>query len=233
MSIETHYAINMLYLTMALVLYFAIHSALAAMRLKSWLARHWPALMPAYRLVYNLLAVILLLPALWWAWRNPGPLLWQWPGIWSWLMDGLAALALIGFVLSLKSYDTQVFLGWHQWRARTRDSKDPEPLSLTGLHRFVRHPWYFFILVIIWSRDLTLTQTILYGLVSLYLVVGSRLEEAKLVAQFGEVYQRYRQQVAGLIPLPWRYLSRREAQALMQLASRQRQGEFKQQRATD
>jgi hypothetical protein len=45
-------------------------------------------------------------------------------------------------------------------------------------------------------------------------VVGSRLEERKLVERFGERYRTYRQRVPGLLPLPWRMLGREEARRL-------------------
>ena len=52
--------------------------------------------------------------------------------------------------------------------------------------------------------------------ITLYFIIGSRWEERKLIAYHGEIYRRYRQQVPGLIPLPWRYLNRIEAEALQQ-----------------
>lgn len=45
---------------------------------------------------------------------------------------------------------------------------------------------------------------------TLYLVVGSYLEERKLVLEYGEMYRRYQQKVPGLIPLPWKYLKHEE-----------------------
>jgi len=36
----------------------------------------------------------------------------------------------------------------------------------------------------------------------------------------GEVYRRYRRQVPGLIPLPWRHLTNGQARELMDLGTR-------------
>ena len=52
--------------------------------------------------------------------------------------------------------------------------------------------------------------------VTLYFVVGSRLEENKLVAMHGDTYREYRRRVPGLVPLPWKWLSVAEAAALVQ-----------------
>lgn len=200
------------------VIYFTLHSWLASLRLKNYVASRWPTFMPAYRLTYNLISVVLLLPLLWFMQRNPGPVLWQWQGAISLVMHGLMFAAIGGFIWSLRSYDNRVFLGWTQWKNRHRDIEDPDRLFISSLHRFVRHPWYFFILVMLWTQDMTLSRLVTYGLISLYLVVGSRLEERKLVSQFGEAYRQYCQRVPGLIPLPGKSLSREKARELVELS---------------
>ena len=43
-----------------------------------------------------------------------------------------------------------------------------------------------------------------FALIStIYLILGSRLEEEKLVAQFGKAYQKYQREVPMLVPLKW------------------------------
>ncbi len=44
-----------------------------------------------------------------------------------------------------------------------------------------------------------------------YMLVGSKLEERKLIVEYGETYARYCKKVPGLIPRPWRYLNKEEA----------------------
>ena len=60
-------------LVAAWLVYFVIHSALASLALKRRVAVRWPGFMPAYRLVYNALAVVLLLPIAWIA-NGGGPM---------------------------------------------------------------------------------------------------------------------------------------------------------------
>lgn len=213
--------ISLVPLALGFTAYFVLHSLLASLRLKRVVQKRWPELMPAYRLTYNAVSVILLLPLLWWMQQHPGPLIWQWRGGFWWLMNGLALLAIGGFLWSLRSYDGMVFLGWRQWRDRHRTSNDPERLHISTLHRFVRHPWYFFLLVLMWTREIHLAQLCVYGLVTVYLVVGSWQEERKLIVQYGEAYRVYRSKVPALIPLPWRWLDIGEAKALQQSAQQQ------------
>jgi protein-S-isoprenylcysteine O-methyltransferase Ste14 len=111
-----------------------------------------------------------------------------------------------------------VFLGWEQWKNRHEGTENPDQLFISTMHRFVRHPWYFFILVILWTQDMYLSQFVTYWLITLYLIVGSYLEERKLIAQYGEIYRVYCKKVPGLIPLPWRWMSREEARELLTLS---------------
>jgi len=192
---------------LAWLLYFAFHSTLASLSAKNWVAAHWPRFTPYYRLTYNLAATLLLIPPLWLIHTSQAALLWSWHGLWRWASDGLALAAIAGFWWSLRYYDTREFLGLRQ----TQDPGRGPRFSLSPLHRHVRHPWYFFGLVIIWTRDMDPTWLTSCIAITLYFAVGSRLEERKLVAEFGEPYRRYRQRVPGLIPLPGWYLSHAEA----------------------
>jgi protein-S-isoprenylcysteine O-methyltransferase Ste14 len=196
------------------IAYFGLHSALASLGLKHHVAARWPAAMPAYRLAYNALALVLLAPPVGLMLTWQGPLLWAWTGPWAWVSHALALLALGLFVWSLGAYDNGEFSGLRQWRERTRTVEDQETLRLSPLHRYVRHPWYFCALLLIWTRDMDAARLLSALLASAYFVVGSRLEETKLVAYHGAAYATYRRRVAGLVPLPWRRLSAAEAAAL-------------------
>lgn len=206
-------------LGLGFIAYFVMHSLFASLWLKQKVQQCWPGFMPAYRLVFNLVSVILLIPLLWLMHQNPGPLVWQWPGLTSNLMQTLTIAAILGFLWSLKSYDNMVFLGWTQWRNRHMGSTDPDSLSISTLHRFVRHPWYFFFIVILWAQDQHLAQLIVYGLITAYFIVGSRLEENKLITHYGEPYREYCRRVPGLIPLPWRWLNKQEADQIEKSAA--------------
>jgi protein-S-isoprenylcysteine O-methyltransferase Ste14 len=200
--------------------YFALHSLLASLRVKRSLARRWPKSMRGYRLAFNTLALLLVLPPLWLTYALEASYLWRWSGVWAWVADLLALAALIGVLWSLRYYASGEFLGLRQWRRGERRVEDQEGFYLSPLHRFVRHPWYSLALVIIWTRDMNAPLLIAAGLISLYFVLGSRLEEAKLIEYHGEVYRRYRERVPALLPSPWRHLDARTAQALVAAAGK-------------
>jgi protein-S-isoprenylcysteine O-methyltransferase Ste14 len=82
------------------------------------------------------------------------------------------------------------------------DESDDEPLRLDGLHRFVRHPLYTGVFLILWGRvdgDFELA-TAVWG--SLYLLIGTWFEERRLVKLYDGSYVDYRRRVPAFIP--WR-----------------------------
>ena len=204
--------------------YFFIHSALASLRVKRWFALRHPENARFYRIAFNLVSLVLLLPILWQMNRDPGPVWWTWYGWEAWLANALALAAIAGFAVSLRHYDGQEFLGLRQMQTDKSDFgdaaaiEDHEEFRISPFHRHVRHPWYFFSLVLIWTRDMNGAMLASAVLLTLYFIVGSRLEERKLMTFHGDVYRRYVRRVPGLIPLPWKSLSKAEAAALIATA---------------
>lgn len=195
----------------AWLVYFALHSALASISVKTWMATRYPSLMPWYRIGFNTIAILGLLPILWLLYSHPGPVVWSWSGTSAYVADGLALAAVAGFLYTLRDYDGSEFLGVRQWLNQTRTVEDQECFHITSVHRFVRHPWYLFSLVILWTRDMSEAMLVSALIMTTYFVVGSKMEERKLIAYHGERYRRYMGKVAGLVPLPWKTISKAEA----------------------
>lgn len=200
---------SLLIFSLAFIAYAGLHSLLAANCTKAWLIKKIPAIDASYRLIYNLLAIVLLIPLYLLYQPIETTLVWQRPVILAGIFDGLAIIAFAAFVYTLKHYDMGFFLGRTQWQNRKVSNPAAETLTISGLHRFVRHPWYFLFLIMLWSQDMQLHQLTGTSLITLYFIIGSRLEEKKLIIQFGAPYQHYQKQVPGLIPRPWRYLRRK------------------------
>lgn len=197
------------------IAYFVLHSLLASVWMKQWVVDCCPAVMPYYRLIYNVLAIVLALPLIYLVWRYPGEILWQWEGTAFYIVNGIALAAIVLLLYSLRLYDMKEFMGLRQAKGKIHQVQDQEHFQLSAFHRYVRHPWYFLILVILWTRDITTSGLLIYSLVTLYLFIGSRLEERKLIAYHGAVYDAYRRRVASLFPLPWKTLSKVEAERLL------------------
>jgi len=152
--------------------------------------------------------------------RYPGNIVWQWSGNWSYLANSLALLAVAGFIWSLRSYDSAEFFGTRQLNEGRVDVTEKESFKLSVFHRFVRHPWYVLALVLIWTRDMNVSFLISAIMMTLYFILGSRLEENKLTAFHGDQYRLYKKHVAALIPLPWRILSKQKAEEIVSLVDK-------------
>jgi methanethiol S-methyltransferase len=212
--------LSMALLALAWLGYGVVHSVLASLVVKRWVERHAAALYPAYRVIYNVVAVLLLIPIAYLVLSHRGPLLWAWDGPVRWLGHALALGAVAALLVSFRYYDGGEFLGFRQWRTRQPgQAARASHLRLSPLHRYVRHPWYCASLVLVWTRDMDAALLVSAVMVSAYFVVGARLEEAKLIVEFGAAYRRYMARVAGLMPLPGRTLSAREAARIEAMAN--------------
>jgi protein-S-isoprenylcysteine O-methyltransferase Ste14 len=76
-------------------------------------------------------------------------------------------------------------------------------LSTRGILGVVRHPFYAGIFPLIWSNDLDITALITNIILSVYVLIGTLLEEHKLIEEFGDTYRNYQQKVSMLFPLKW------------------------------
>ncbi|MDP1956919.1 MAG: hypothetical protein Q8J75_01920, partial [Rhodocyclaceae bacterium] len=113
---------DLFWLALGWIAYAALHSLLAALTVKAWVTRRWPGFSPYYRLSYNAIALIALLPLLWATYAIPGDWLWRWTGLAAWLANGLALAALVGFWFSSTGYDMGEFLGTRALQERRRDA---------------------------------------------------------------------------------------------------------------
>lgn len=114
--------------------------------------------------------------------------------------DGLAILGLIVICIALLGYDRGRFLGTTQIRAP--ETAPDEALKLGGLHRYVRHPLYSGLFLVLWGHAQTefAVATAVWG--SIYLVIGAGFEERRLIARYGAAYTDYRRRVPAFVP--WR-----------------------------
>jgi hypothetical protein len=89
------------------------------------------------------------------------------------------------------------------WRARgMRGTVEPAAVFVVrGPYRWVRHPWYAAVSAVVWScPGLTADRLLFNVLWTGWICLGAMLEEADLVAEFGDTYETYRRRVAMLIP---------------------------------
>jgi len=82
-----------------------------------------------------------------------------------------------------------------------------DSLAIRGPYRFMRHPLYFFSLLMIWScPDVGADRLLFNGLWTLWIIIGTILEERDLVREFGASYRQYQRTTPMLIP--WKFVGR-------------------------
>jgi protein-S-isoprenylcysteine O-methyltransferase Ste14 len=186
------------------IIWAVVHSILASLSVKSWTCnilgngvRRW------YRLFYVLMAVLTLMPLAFIYLLQPDQILYRISSPWSWLMRIGQGLSLVLLVLATWRSGLLQFIGLSQ--ALIAPEHFTGNLVTTGVFRCVRHPLYLFGSLLLWlSPIMTLNQLVLSAFITLYFIVGSFHEERILLDEFGEAYQRYRQQVPRFIPVPGR-----------------------------
>jgi len=79
----------------------------------------------------------------------------------------------------------------------------PAELKLDGIHKYVRHPLYLGTLLFVWGLFFIfpfLNNLIAVVAITIYVLVGIKFEEKKLVKEFGNDYAEYIKNVPGLFP---------------------------------
>ena len=123
-------------------------------------------------------------------------------GFWSWLLRAVYFLCLAGFFWGMWALGVFDPFGVIPLRDHLRGRQSPPvPFVFRGPYRWVRHPLYLVLIVMIWSYpDLTADRLLFNVLWTLWMVVGTVLEERDLVASFGDAYRTYQREVPMLIP---------------------------------
>lgn len=185
-------------LFIAVVLFGALHSLLAANQVKNFLFRLLPSLKSVYRFGYTLIAAITLIPiVVLYAKIDEVPILTH-----QGLQFGAMVILVLGMILLLfafKSYNLKIFVGLDF----SEESDSKEPLVVSGMYRYVRHPLYFALIVLFIGFALLYPDFRTWVLVIamlIYIVVGSKLEERKLTQRYGKAYKDYCRKTKRWIP---------------------------------
>jgi len=176
------------------------HSWLAAFSTKNLAERIFgKGIRRYYRLLFIGIAVLTLLPILGMAALFPSRIIWTIPVPWLYLTLTLQGLALLGLVITVLQVDTLAFVGLSQ--LHHPDAEQQGELVTRGFYRWVRHPLYFFSLILFWLFPLMTNVSLAFVIASsLYFLIGTLPEERKLVEIYGESYRQYQQDVPRIIP---------------------------------
>jgi methanethiol S-methyltransferase len=123
-------------------------------------------------------------------------------GIFRMVARAISVLAIIGFswgVQALGSFDT---FGLVPIKVHLRGKQlQPPNFVLRGPYLWVRHPLYFFMILLIWSAPDVSSDRLLFNILwTLWIIVGSFFEERDLISEFGDKYRQYQKTTPMLFP---------------------------------
>ena len=190
-------------INLVLLSLFAIqHTIMARLVFKRWWTKFVPE--PIERSVFVLLTSLLLL-LMNWQWSPLPEPIWHVRG-----PGGRTALYAVSFVgWGLVLYATCLINHFDLFGLRQvwlyfkeRDYTQLE-FKTTVLYLWVRHPIMLGFIIAFWATpDMTQGHLLFAAVTTAYILVGIQLEERTLLAIHGEDYQRYRERVSMIIPMP-------------------------------
>lgn len=190
------------FLSIGWMFWCILHSLLISGRINEFIRQKGGLLQGSYRLLYNLFSLLSLLPLLCYQYSLPQEVLFSWSAYLRLPQSILPGYALLMLYAGRKVYDTAYLIGIRQWKSYKQGQELPAlPFTCEGALAYVRHPWYSSGLVLLWTlgpiTDSNLPTRII---LSLYFIIGTLLEERKLLRELGEPYKSYQRQVPMLIP---------------------------------
>lgn len=160
-----------------------------------------------YRLGYNIFSIISLIPVIYFQFQLDEKVIYAWPWPWNLLKYGMYMIAFLLFYGGFRVYDLQYMLGIKQiQKIRCREEKNNMEFTTKGILGYVRHPWYSGAILLVWAfGDITDVSLISKVVLTVYIIIGTLLEEKKLIAEIGQPYIIYRKRVPMLIPWKKRF----------------------------
>ncbi|MCU0661021.1 MAG: isoprenylcysteine carboxylmethyltransferase family protein [Myxococcota bacterium] len=195
---------------MLLIVFFLAHSILVRKGVRARLGKAIPA--DYYGAFYAMTSGVTLAPmVLFW---QATPVMAEADSPYSWILRVVFILGSAGFYWGITSLNFFDPFGTMVLRLRLRN-REPQalPLAIKGAYRWVRHPLYFFSMVMIWGYPVVTADRLLFnGAWTAWIVFATMLEERDLVRDFGDAYRRYQSQVPML--LPWKRPAQGDAESL-------------------
>lgn len=181
-------------LILAWVAYFFIHSLLASTPVKEFFKKKWQTNFHLYRLAYTILSSLGLLGLLLLNGSISTVLFFESKGLVRYVSLMLATFGVFVISAAFRQYKVRSFLGLRE---------EEEVFSANGILNKVRHPIYSGTVLIVlgfFFFSPNLPTLISVCCIFMYLIIGIKLEEKKLIQKFGDEYREYKKRVPMLAP---------------------------------
>lgn len=182
-----------------------LHSAMISISVTEYLKRSLGSRYRYYRLFYNVVSALTLVPVVLFAYSVRTQPIFSWDGYLRIVRLLLLGIGGLLFFLGARHYDARQLLGIKQIQEGTSNKAitDSGELDTSGVLGVIRHPWYSGGMLLIWAGQLDVSAILVNSILTAYLIMGTFLEERKLVREFGDEYRTYRKRVSLFIPFLW------------------------------
>ena len=192
-------------LAVSWIIWCGVHSGMISATVTDYLKSRFGSRFRFYRLVYNLVAIATIIPVILYGQSLQGNAIFRWEGLMILVQVPWLIIAVLLFLAGARRYDMLQFVGLRQIRTETSHSVLTETgkLDTRGILGITRHPWYLATIMLIWARTLDISALITNIILTIYLIVGTVLEEGKLLREYGEDYREYQEKVSMLFPFKY------------------------------
>jgi len=191
-------------LALGWIAFVTLHSVLISIAVTDFAQRRLGRHYRFYRLFYNAVALITIAPLLVYTSQMTGPAFFTWSGPLLGLKWLTTLAGVLLFAAALRHYSFLHLLGCRQILEGDQPvHAAPGGIVSTGVLGLIRHPFYSGALLIFWAQDLDGTRLMVNTILTVYVVIGTRLEERKLIREFGNEYIAYQKRVSMFFPWKW------------------------------
>ena len=195
----------MKYLLIALLWtgYCLLHSFLISIRFTDLVTRLLKDYYAFYRIFYVFISLVLLIPLINYTAQldNNVIIIYDPPlNIVRYVL--ISGSLLMFFWAFFFNYDSLSFFGIRQALnfGKIRKINPSEEVKRDGLLGIIRHPMYLSLIIYLWCQTFRMSDIVVNIVLTIYIVIATRLEEKKLVLEFGDTYVKYQQEVPMFIP---------------------------------
>ena len=194
-----------LMLSLLVIAWCVLHSAMISVSVTEYLKKRLGPKFRFYRLFFNLIAILTLIPVALYAYSIRTQAIFHWDGYMRIGQVLLLIVAVLLIFLGGRHYNVRQVLGIKQIKEgiSSKAITDTGELDTSGVLGMTRHPWYLATILLVWARQMDVSVLFVNVILTSYLIVGTALEEKKLIREFGEKYAAYQNRVSMLIPFKW------------------------------
>jgi len=183
------------------IAYCLLHSFLITTSFTNLMTRLLKDYYAFYRIFFVIISVVLLIPLINYTDQLDSNIIITYSPPLNIIQYALTLGSLLMFFWAFfLDYDSLSFFGIRQILNFGKKINSPGELKRNGLLGVVRHPMYFALIAYLWCQVFTTADIIVNIVLTIYVIMGTIIEEKKLILEFGDAYVKYQQEVPMLIP---------------------------------